>query len=460
MLSIFATNFIQDAFSPLISVFKAILVFLHGNVTGGSWGLAIIGLTIIVRAALVPLTVKQFSSMAKLQALGPDIKALQARYKDDKQRLNEEMMKFYRENQVNPFSSCLPLVLQLPVFLSLFYMLRSDLKLQICGSALHAHAMQIGQAFSDSYVQKTSCQSVSHGSGKFLFIPDVTASARGGVLAILIVLYIGSQLISSLMTTATVDRNQRLIALGLPFVFTIFILSFPAGLILYWITTNLWTVGQQFVVRKYFPPPTLTGAGADAGKLSLSGLFSRPEPKGAGPATKPVGGGGRTAPGVGDRKAPAGGVRGAAAKARTAAAAKAEAAGGDAPKATAAKRGAPKATAARGGGGAETAPKGTPAKGGRAGVETAPKGTPAKGGRAGADTAPKKPAAGKATQRPPARGKGRAGGGTTNGRATDAEPAGQEEKAREAKPAGAGRPRGSPPPPPPRKKKKRSGRRR
>ena len=430
MPSILATNFIQDAFSPLISVFKAILVFLHNNVTGGSWGVAIIGLTIIVRAALVPLTVKQFSSMAKLQALGPDIKALQARHKDDKQRLNEEMMKFYRENQVNPFSSCLPLVLQLPVFLSLFYMLRSDLKIQICGSALHAHAIQIGQTFSDSYVQKTSCQSVAPGSGKFLFIPDVTASATGGVLIVLVVLYIGSQLISSLMTTATVDRNQRLIALGLPFVFTIFILSFPAGLILYWITTNLWTVGQQFIVRKYFPPPTLAGAGADAGKLSLRGLFSRAEPADTGPARKPAAGtrkpaagGGKAATAASDGKA-GGGVRGAAAKARMATAEKAETA---------------KTESARGGG---------------------PKPNSAKGGRAGADTATKKPPAPKTSQPAPARGKGRAAGAARNGRATGADGAGQDEKAGEAKPARTARPRGSAPPPPPRKKKKRSGRRR
>ncbi len=439
MPSILATNFIQDAFSPLISVFKAILVFLHGNVTGGSWGLAIIGLTIIVRAALVPLTVKQFSSMAKLQALGPDIKALQARYKDDKQRLNEEMMKFYRENQVNPFSSCLPLVLQLPVFLSLFYMLRSDLKLQICGTALHHHAMQVGQTFSDSYVQKTSCQSVAPGSGKFLFIPDVTASATGGVLVILIVLYIGSQLISSLMTTATVDRNQRLIALGLPFVFTIFILSFPAGLILYWITTNLWTVGQQFVVRKYFPPPALAGAGADAGKLSLSGLFSRPGPKDDAAAVKKP---------AAAAKRPAAGARKptAAPKKPTAAAKKPPGAVSDA-KPAGTSRGATKARLG-------AAAKAEAAKGGD------PKGETSKAGRAGADTATKKPRAAKATETPPSRGKGRASGAGANGRATDAEAGSNEPKAREAKPAGAGRPRGSAPPPPPRKKKKRSGRRR
>ena len=86
----------------------------------------------MVRAALIPLTLKQFKSMQALQRLSPEIKELQAKYKDDQQRLNQEMMKFYQENKVNPFGSCLPLVLQLPVFFSLFYMLRKDLKLDIC----------------------------------------------------------------------------------------------------------------------------------------------------------------------------------------------------------------------------------------------------------------------------------------------------------------------------------------
>ena len=101
--------------------------------SGSRWGFSIIALTIVVRAALIPLTLKQFKSMQALQRLAPQIKELQAKYKDDRQRLNQEMMKFYQENKVNPFGSCLPLVLQLPVFFSLFYMLRKDLKIDICG---------------------------------------------------------------------------------------------------------------------------------------------------------------------------------------------------------------------------------------------------------------------------------------------------------------------------------------
>src|SRR5919199_1602446 len=116
---------------PLIDAAKSILDFFHDSV-GLGWGTSIIALTIVVRAALVPLTLKQFRSMQAMQRLQPEIKALQAKYKEDKQRLNQEMMKFYQENKVNPLGSCLPLAAQLPVFIALFYMLRTDLKHDIC----------------------------------------------------------------------------------------------------------------------------------------------------------------------------------------------------------------------------------------------------------------------------------------------------------------------------------------
>src|ERR1039458_7531269 len=128
-------NVIQDAFSPLISVFESIMVFIHETV-GGSWGLAIIGLTVLIRAVLVPLTFRQLKSMQEMQRLAPQINALKEKYKEDKQRQQQELMKFYQENKINPLASCLPLLMQLPVFISLFYMLRTDLKKHICGSSL------------------------------------------------------------------------------------------------------------------------------------------------------------------------------------------------------------------------------------------------------------------------------------------------------------------------------------
>jgi YidC/Oxa1 family membrane protein insertase len=256
-------NVIQDAFSPLISLFEWVLVHVHDDVLGGSWGLSIIGLTIVVRAIMVPLTFRQFRSMQNMQRLAPEIKALQAKFKDDKQRQQQELMNFYRENKVNPFASCLPLLLQLPVFISLFYMLRTDLKLDICGAAMRnhfhvAHNSEItGNSHFSSQLSSLSCSMVpgGHGLAKFWFIPDITHQASGVVLVVLLVLYVGSQLMSTLMMSATADANQRRMMMALPLVFTLFIFRFPAGLLVYWITTNLWTMGQQYFVRRRVGPP-------------------------------------------------------------------------------------------------------------------------------------------------------------------------------------------------------------
>src|SRR5450755_2966035 len=127
-----------NIFQPLIDVFESIMKFFHNNV-GVGWGVSIILLTILIRALLLPLTLKQFKSMQALQRLQPELKALQAKYKDDKQRQQQELMKFYRENNVNPLGSCLPLAAQLPVFISLFYMLRKSLRGDICPGIQQAY---------------------------------------------------------------------------------------------------------------------------------------------------------------------------------------------------------------------------------------------------------------------------------------------------------------------------------
>ena len=99
------------------------------------------------------------------------------------------------------------------------------------------------------------CNSVAPGSAKFLFIPDITAKATGIVLVVLLVVYVASQLGSTLIATATADPNQRRLMLLLPLVFVVILYRYPAGLLVYWITTNLWTVGQQFLIRRRLPPP-------------------------------------------------------------------------------------------------------------------------------------------------------------------------------------------------------------
>ncbi len=266
-----SANVIQEAFSPLISVFQSILVFIHNDVVGGSWGLAIVCMTVLIRALMVPLTLKQFRSMGELQRLAPQLKALQEKYKDDKQRQQQEIMNFYKEHKVNPFASCLPLVLQLPVFISLFYMLRTDLKKHICGTSLVSHyntlhhtAIASVGALPSKYIEATSCQSVDPGSARFLFLPDITAKATGVALVVLLVLYVGSQLASTMIMSATADPTQRRLMMALPLFFVIILYRYPAGLLVYWVTTNLWTVGQGYFVRRSIgPPPTvLPGKGS------------------------------------------------------------------------------------------------------------------------------------------------------------------------------------------------------
>jgi YidC/Oxa1 family membrane protein insertase len=257
---------------PLIDVLEQVLLFFHDTI-GVGWGLAIILLTVSVRLVLLPLTLKQVTSMQRLGLLAPEMKAIQEKYKADKQRQQQEMMKFYRENRVNPLASCLPLLFQLPFFIALYYMLRTDLKTDMCpGVASYARSLDTTvthvtcSQFGDS--QYAAAHNIHVADPSFLFIPDLTAKATGAVLAVLIVLYVASQLASGLLSSASMDRNQRMIMLGLPIVFVTVIISFPAGLLVYWITTNLWTIVQQLIVRRTVGVPgrrpALAGAGAPA----------------------------------------------------------------------------------------------------------------------------------------------------------------------------------------------------
>jgi YidC/Oxa1 family membrane protein insertase len=266
----------------IVDLLKPVLVFFHDSI-GVGWGMSIVLLTVLVRALMAPLMVKQFKSMRAMAQVAPRLKELQAKYKDDKQRQQQEVMKFYQEEKINPFASCLPLVAQIPFFIGLFYLLQSDLRTEICGAAA-----TVGDK------KPPPCGQIPEPTGaeQFLFIPDLTAKATGGVLAILIVLYIGSQLLSSVLTPSGGDRNMRLLMYGLPFVFTPIIISFPAGLIVYWITTNLWTVGQGYILRRKLGPivpPKPAGKDGDADEGGGGGFLSKigggPAPPAREPAT-------------------------------------------------------------------------------------------------------------------------------------------------------------------------------
>jgi YidC/Oxa1 family membrane protein insertase len=199
---------------------------------GFTWAWSIIVLTFMVRIALVPLTVKQQQSMRRMTALQPELKKLQAKYKHDRQLLNEKMMEFYRENNTNPFGSCLPIVVQIPIFIGLFYLLRSPQRF-----------VQPGDDLSFFVVLHDITQHLNK-------LPTTT-------LAVLMIIYVSSQVGSMLLMPSTADPRYKYIFAGMPILFAVFIINqaFPVGLMLYWITTNLWTVAQAAVIRKYYPPP-------------------------------------------------------------------------------------------------------------------------------------------------------------------------------------------------------------
>jgi YidC/Oxa1 family membrane protein insertase len=240
----------QSILQPLIDACQWILEFWH-DLVGGSWGWSIILLTFTVRIAILPLTFKGVKSMQRLQTLQPEIKKIQERYKDDRQRMNQEVMAFYQREKVNPLGSCLPLVLQIPFFISLFYLLRSDeFKADIAGNAAFGPIENLAEKVSGDPV----------------------------LLGVLIVLYVGTQLAASAVTAFSADPTQRRIMFALPFVFTVFIINFQAGLIVYWITTNVWTIGQQLLVKKLYPKPDPVDRGAEGGAGGDGGKPARGKP--------------------------------------------------------------------------------------------------------------------------------------------------------------------------------------
>lgn len=202
---------------------RAVLEFFHA--IGFTWGWAIVMLTLVVRLILLPLFVKQYKSARRMQEVAPQMKELQRKYKGNKQKLQEEMMKFYKENDVNPFGSCLPLLLQAPVFIALYFTLR------------------------DANFADGSDQSFMGA------IPDISLllTEIGWAVIPLVGVYAVSQLISTeLSAMPTMSKNQRWLMRLLPIGIVFFIFQFPvpAGLVIYWATTNLWTAGQQLVLKR------------------------------------------------------------------------------------------------------------------------------------------------------------------------------------------------------------------
>jgi YidC/Oxa1 family membrane protein insertase len=210
-----------NVLQPLISAEEWTLERLHS--IGLGWGLAIVGLTVLVRLCTVPLVVRQFHSQRELREHMPELKRLQQRHKEDKPRLQKEMQEYYREHGINPLSAFAPLIVQIPVFISLYFLMRTDVKNGLFGDA------------------------------GFLFIPHLTEKPTGAVLVALITAYLASQISGSLVASRSMQGGQRGLMLALPLLFVGVVARFPAGLAVYWITTSLWTLGQQLTLWRLNP---------------------------------------------------------------------------------------------------------------------------------------------------------------------------------------------------------------
>jgi YidC/Oxa1 family membrane protein insertase len=212
-------EFLERVFAPLTGALGWALEYVHAQ--GAPWWLSIAILTVIVRTILFPLTIRQVKSMRAMQDLKPDMDRIRAQYRDNRQRQQEEIMKLYQERQVNPFGSCFPLLIQMPIFIGMFYVIRG---------------------FGDTHPSFTS--------GGILWFQDLSAYDPFYILPVLSAL---TMLAASEITSKHIDPQQRWIMRTLPVVFTIFLLTFPAGLFMYWITSNLVTLVQNYVIYNYGP---------------------------------------------------------------------------------------------------------------------------------------------------------------------------------------------------------------
>jgi YidC/Oxa1 family membrane protein insertase len=289
-------NALYDAVGWIVKQIYGVLSPAFGVSSGWTWALTIIILVVFMRLLMVPLFIKQMHTTRAMTSLQPQMSALRKRYKNDKQTLNQETMKLYQEAGINPLMGCLPVVAQLPLFFSLFSVLRAIAewkpgqppKYGMTTQMMHnaAHAKILGASIAD----------------KFLFSHGVPLHAKAVILLAVIVsmvttyLTVRQSMKRGMMPAATPDnpmgQSQKYMAYIMPF-FALTGLYWPFGLVLYWVTTNLWTLGQQWVLFKrypYTPPSAADVAPATAAALAPKGVSAAPRASAAKPGTARPGG--------------------------------------------------------------------------------------------------------------------------------------------------------------------------
>lgn len=247
-----ATPLYYAVSAVLVGCHKFFSLFLDAN-SAAAWILSIIGLTVVVRAALIPLFVKQIKSSRNMQLLQPKMKELQKKYGHDRERLAQETMKLYKESGTNPFASCMPLIVQMPVFITLLGLLRkaADGKSKAVLSTADAQSFQHAKIFGGQ-ISASFVHTGGHDSVKILALVLVIAMIATQFLT-------QRQLMSKNMPADALNgpyaQQQKILLYVLPFVFAISGIAFPIGVMLYWTTSNLWTMGQQFYIIRRNPAP-------------------------------------------------------------------------------------------------------------------------------------------------------------------------------------------------------------
>lgn len=253
-------SFITWPVSWVIVQFHKVYGAIFGPDTGWAWGLSIVSLVILIRICLVPLFVKQIKATRAMQTLQPEMKKIQERYKNDRQRQSEEMMKLYKESGTNPLSSCLPILAQSPFFFALYHVLNGiatgskigAINEPLLASARKAHIFgaPLAAKFMDS-------------SDKVAALGATLTDVRV-VTAVMIVLMSFSQFYTQRqLMTKNVDttvktpfmQQQKMLMYVFPVMFAVFGINFPVGVLVYWLTTNVWTMGQQMYVIHNNPTP-------------------------------------------------------------------------------------------------------------------------------------------------------------------------------------------------------------
>ncbi|MFH9723491.1 membrane protein insertase YidC [Streptomyces sp. NPDC017254] len=253
-------SFITWPVSWVIVQFHKVYGAIFGPDTGWAWGLSIVSLVVLIRICLIPLFVKQIKSTRNMQALQPKMKAIQERYKSDKQRQSEEMMKLYKETGTNPLSSCLPILAQSPFFFALYHVLSaiaSGKEIGVIDGPLLASARQahifgapLASKFTDSAAEVAAL--------------DASITSVRIVTAIMIVMMSASQFFTQrqlmmknvdLSVKTPYMQQQKMLMYIFPVIFAVMGINFPVGVLIYWLTTNVWTMGQQMYVINQNPTP-------------------------------------------------------------------------------------------------------------------------------------------------------------------------------------------------------------